>query len=96
MTTQHTPITPYVAARVASKLLGQPVSEQTMFSLARNGGIATTRVAGTKKIHFDGNAFAAWLRRKKNNPDRSHIDYAALEDEYGYELLDVEDDPYKY
>jgi hypothetical protein len=94
--TTHTPITPYVAARVASKLLGRPVSEQTMFNLARTGGIETTEVPGTKKIHFDGNAFAAWLRQKKNNPKGSRTDYASLEDEYREGLIDVEDDPYKY
>jgi len=82
----HSPITPYVAARVASRLLGEPISEQTMFSLAKHKRIATVSVPGSKKIHFDGDAFARWLRQRKENPTGSRVDYSALIREFGEEL----------
>lgn len=96
MATDHSPITPYVAAQVATKLLGRPVSEQTMFNLARNKKIATTVVEGSSAIHFDGNAFARWLKQRKNNPARTHVDYASYLQEFGEDLEEVEPDPYKY
>ena len=88
----HAPITPYVAARVATEVLGREVKEQTMFSLARRRRIATVKVSGSSKLFFDGNAFANWLRERKSNPPRSRTDYASLVQEFrnsvnGDELL---------
>jgi hypothetical protein len=60
------PITPFYAAKVANVVLaaaGQEriVTPQMMYSYAKNGRIKTVSVEGTKKVHFDADAFKIWL-----------------------------------
>jgi hypothetical protein len=60
------PITPFYAAKVANVVLaanGQEriVTPQMMYSYAKNHRIQTVEVPGNKKVHFDGDAFKAWL-----------------------------------
>lgn len=60
------PLTPYAAAKVANVVLAnkgmdKTITPQMMYSYAKNDRIETVEVPGTKKVHFDGDAFKAWL-----------------------------------
>jgi hypothetical protein len=60
------PITPFYAAKVANIVLqatgkDNVITPQMMYSYAKNRRIATVEVEGSKKVHFDGDAFKAWL-----------------------------------
>lgn len=82
------PITPYAAAKVANTVLAakgeeRVITPQMMYSYAKNGRIDTVEVAGTKKVHFSGNAFKSWLTDYVNNTTSTgRQDYNKLAAQY--------------
>jgi hypothetical protein len=87
------PITPYAAAKVANAVLAKRgeervITPQMMYSYAKNGHIDTVTVPGSKKVHFDGNAFKTWLTGYINNTTSAgRQDYNKLAAQY---MLDDE------
>jgi hypothetical protein len=60
------PITPYAAAQITNRVLkakgvDKEITPQMMYSYAKKNSIQTVTVAGSKKVHFDGDAFKTWL-----------------------------------